>query len=141
MCCPSLAHVQHTYADPYPMGVMIRNRCVLCFIYQSTPWTYQSWHLCVWVDICVDESFCLGFSLDSGGRTQGLSHTLNPCSRDIPTAQVCLFVCFETMSLVCTNFKISKPSFGFSLLSYFHRWLTVFVKNSWNETIWKGKRE
>lgn len=40
----------------------------------------------------MDESFCLGFSLDAGGRTQGLSHMLNPCFRDIPTVQVCLFV-------------------------------------------------
>lgn len=79
------------------------------------------------MDIRLHESFCLDFSLDAGD----LSHTLNPCSRDKPTVQVgWVFFFLETMSLVCTNFKISKRSFGFSLLSYFHRWLTVFVKNS-----------
>lgn len=56
-----------------------------------------------------------------------VSHTLNTCSSDIPTARVCLF---KTVSLVCRNFKISKPYLGFSLLSHFHSCLIVFVKNS-----------
>lgn len=90
-------------------------------------------HSCGWVILSWFLSWCWGWD------TGSLAHAKPMLQRY--THSPGLFVCFETMSLVCTNFKISKPSFGFSLLSYFHRWLTVFVKNSWNETIWKGKRE
>lgn len=75
----------------------------------------------------MDESFCLGFRFDAEGLEPRVSHTLNTCSRDMPTAK---FVCFKTASLVCENFKISKPDSWFSLLSHVHRCLTVFVKNS-----------
>lgn len=117
MWYPSWSPWQRPYVGSYPMGVMIKNRCVpSASICQNAPQTYWSWHLCIRVDIRVDESFCLGFHFDAGVET-GLSHTPNAGSRAFSAG---LLSFFSELTLHLWSFQIFERKHRFSVHSHFH---------------------